>query len=127
MKLLDYEVGNDRPLFLIAGPCVVESRDLTLQVAATLKEITQRLGVAFVFKASFDKANRSSSRSFRGPGIEAGLRVLELVKKGMSAQEMIDAGAMKGLSRTFSDPFKFAYDAHKGYWAHHNGLGGDVL
>jgi len=90
MKLLDYDVGNDRPLFLIAGPCVVESRDLTLQVAATLKEITQRLGVAFVFKASFDKANRSSSRSFRGPGIEAGLRVLELVKKEIGVPVITD-------------------------------------
>ena len=58
MKLLNYDVGNDRPLFLIAGPCVVESRELTLQIAATLKEITQRLGVSFIFKASFDKANR---------------------------------------------------------------------
>ena len=54
-------------------------------------------------------------------------RMLELVKKGMSAQDMLDAGLMKGLSRTFHDPFKFAYDAHKGYWAHHNSLGGDVL
>jgi 2-dehydro-3-deoxyphosphooctonate aldolase (KDO 8-P synthase) len=90
MKLLDYEVGNDRPLFLIAGPCVVESRDLTLQVAATLKEITQRLGVAFIFKASFDKANRSSSRSYRGPGIEAGLRVLELVKKEIGVPVITD-------------------------------------
>jgi 2-dehydro-3-deoxyphosphooctonate aldolase (KDO 8-P synthase) len=90
MKLLDYDVGNDRPLFLIAGPCVVESRELTLQVAATLKEITQRLGVAFIFKASFDKANRSSSRSFRGPGIEAGLRVLELVKKEIGVPVITD-------------------------------------
>jgi 2-dehydro-3-deoxyphosphooctonate aldolase (KDO 8-P synthase) len=90
MKLLDYDVGNDRPLFLIAGPCVVESRELTLQVAATLKEITQRLGVAFVFKASFDKANRSSSRSYRGPGIEAGLRVLELVKKEIGVPVITD-------------------------------------
>jgi 2-dehydro-3-deoxyphosphooctonate aldolase (KDO 8-P synthase) len=90
MKLLDYHVGNDRPLFLIAGPCVIESRELTLQVAATLKEITQRLGVAFVFKASFDKANRSSSRSFRGPGIEAGLRVLELVKKEIGVPVLTD-------------------------------------
>jgi 2-dehydro-3-deoxyphosphooctonate aldolase (KDO 8-P synthase) len=90
MKLLDYDVGNDRPLFLIAGPCVVESRELTLQVAATLKEITRRLGVAFVFKASFDKANRSSSRSFRGPGLENGLRVLELVKKEIGVPVITD-------------------------------------
>jgi 2-dehydro-3-deoxyphosphooctonate aldolase (KDO 8-P synthase) len=90
MKLLDYEVGNDRPLFLIAGPCVVESRELTLQIAATLKELTQRLGVAFIFKASFDKANRSSSRSYRGPGFEAGLRVLELVKKEIGVPVITD-------------------------------------
>ncbi|HEX2870822.1 MAG TPA: 3-deoxy-8-phosphooctulonate synthase [Polyangiaceae bacterium] len=90
MKLLDYDVGNDRPLFLIAGPCVVESRELTLQIAATLKEITQRHGVAFIFKASFDKANRSSSRSYRGPGIEAGLRVLELVKKEIGVPVITD-------------------------------------
>jgi 2-dehydro-3-deoxyphosphooctonate aldolase (KDO 8-P synthase) len=90
MKLLDYDVGNDRPLFLIAGPCVIEGRDLTLQIAATLKEITQRLGVSFVFKASFDKANRSSSRSFRGPGLEDGLRVLELVKKEIGVPVLTD-------------------------------------
>jgi len=90
MKLLDYDVGNDRPLFLIAGPCVVESRELTLQIAATLKEITQRLGVAFVFKASFDKANRSSTRSYRGPGLENGLRVLELVKKEIGVPVITD-------------------------------------
>jgi 2-dehydro-3-deoxyphosphooctonate aldolase (KDO 8-P synthase) len=90
MKLLDYDVGNDRPMFLIAGPCVIDSRELTLQVAATLKEITQRLGVAFIFKASFDKANRSSSRSFRGPGLEDGLRVLELVKKEIGVPVLTD-------------------------------------
>ena len=90
MKLLNYDVGNDRPLFLIAGPCVVESRELTLQIAATLKEITQRLGVSFIFKASFDKANRSSSRSYRGPGMESGLRVLELVKKEIGVPVITD-------------------------------------
>ena len=78
MKLIDFEVGNERPLLLIAGPCVIETPDLTLQIAATLKEITARLSVPFVFKASFDKANRSSGRSYRGPGIDEGLRVLEL-------------------------------------------------
>jgi 2-dehydro-3-deoxyphosphooctonate aldolase (KDO 8-P synthase) len=90
MKLLDHDIGNDRPLFLIAGPCVIESRELTLQVAATLKEITTRLGVPFVFKSSFDKANRSSSRSFRGPGLEDGLRVLELVKKEIGVPVLTD-------------------------------------
>lgn len=90
MKLFDYDVGNHRPIFLIAGTCVIESRELTLQVAATLKEITQRLGVPFVFKASFDKANRSSTRSFRGPGLEDGLRVLELVKKEIGVPVLTD-------------------------------------
>ncbi len=90
MKLLDYDVGNDRPLFLIAGPCVIESRELNLQVAATLKEMTGRLGIPFIFKSSFDKANRSSAQSYRGPGLEAGLRVLELIKKEVGVPVLTD-------------------------------------
>jgi len=74
MKLAGFEVGIDRPLFLIAGPCVVESEALVQEVAGTLKEITVALGVPLIFKASFDKANRSSGASFRGPGIESGLK-----------------------------------------------------
>lgn len=81
MKLAGAEIGPDRPLFLIAGPCVVESPQLTLDIAGTLKEITGALGVPFVFKASYDKANRSSRSSFRGPGIEAGLKVLSEVRR----------------------------------------------
>ena len=81
MKLAGREIGPDRPLFLIAGPCVVESPQLTLDIAGELKEITGSLGIPFVFKASYDKANRSSRRSFRGPGIEQGLKVLADVRR----------------------------------------------
>jgi 2-dehydro-3-deoxyphosphooctonate aldolase (KDO 8-P synthase) len=90
MKLLNYEVGNDRPLFLIAGPCVIESKELSLEVAAKLKELTARLGVPFIFKSSFDKANRTSGRSFRGPGMQGGLRILELVKKELGVPVLTD-------------------------------------
>ena len=76
MKLCGFEVGLDRPLFLIAGPCVVESRQLVLDTAGRLKEICAGLGVPFIFKASYDKANRSSSRSYRGPGRDEGLEIL---------------------------------------------------
>jgi 2-dehydro-3-deoxyphosphooctonate aldolase (KDO 8-P synthase) len=81
VKLAGREIGADRPLFLIAGPCVVESPQLTLDVAGELKEITGALDIPFVFKASYDKANRSSRSSFRGPGIEQGLKVLADVRR----------------------------------------------
>lgn len=81
MKLAGAEIGPERPLFLIAGPCVVEDAALTLDIAGQLKEITRALGVPFVFKASYDKANRSSRASFRGPGLEQGLKVLAEVKR----------------------------------------------
>ena len=81
MKLAGYEVGIDRPLFLIAGPCVVESEALVQEVAGTLREITAALGMPLIFKASFDKANRSSRSSFRGPGLEAGLKALQSVQQ----------------------------------------------
>jgi 2-dehydro-3-deoxyphosphooctonate aldolase (KDO 8-P synthase) len=81
VKLAGADIGPDRPLFLIAGPCVVESPQLTLDIAGKLKEIAGSLGVPFVFKASYDKANRSSRSSFRGPGIEAGLRILAEVRR----------------------------------------------
>ncbi len=81
MKLAGIEIGLDRPLFLIAGPCVIESEALVHEVAGRLKEITTALGVPLVFKASFDKANRSAARSFRGPGLDAGLRVLQSVQR----------------------------------------------
>ena len=90
MQLAGHEVGTDRPLFLIAGPCVIESPELTQQIAGRLKEITGRLRIPFVFKASYDKANRSSRASFRGPGIEAGLRVLEGVRRAIGVPVLTD-------------------------------------
>ena len=81
MKLCGFEVGHDRPFFLIAGPCVVESEGLVLDIAGRMQEITGALGIPYIFKASYDKANRSSKASFRGPGIEAGLRILAEVKR----------------------------------------------
>jgi len=90
MKLCGHEVGPDRPLFLIAGPCVIESEALVLEVAARLKEMCARLAVPLIFKASFDKANRSSRASFRGPGLEAGLRALERVKKETALPVLTD-------------------------------------
>ena len=74
MKLCDFQVGIDQPLFLIAGPCVIESEQLAIDTAGQLKEITAALGMPFIYKSSFDKANRSSHKSFRGPGMEEGLR-----------------------------------------------------
>jgi 2-dehydro-3-deoxyphosphooctonate aldolase (KDO 8-P synthase) len=81
MKLCGFEVGHDRPFFLIAGPCVVESEGLVLDIAGRMQEITRALGIPYIFKASYDKANRSSKASFRGPGIEAGLRILSEVQR----------------------------------------------
>jgi 2-dehydro-3-deoxyphosphooctonate aldolase (KDO 8-P synthase) len=90
MKLCGHEVGLDRPLFLIAGPCVVESRELQIDVAGRLKEITARLGVPFIFKSSYDKANRSSSKSFRGLGMEQGLGILSEVKRQVGVPVLTD-------------------------------------
>jgi 2-dehydro-3-deoxyphosphooctonate aldolase (KDO 8-P synthase) len=90
MKLCGFEVGLERPLFLIAGPCVVESRELQVEVAGRLKEITARLGVPFIFKSSYDKANRSSGRSFRGLGMDQGLKILSEVKKQVAVPVLTD-------------------------------------
>lgn len=90
MKLCGFEVGLDRPLFLIAGPCVVESEQLQLDVAGQLKEITGRFKMPFIFKSSFDKANRTSLGSFRGPGMEEGLRVLAEVKRQIGVPVLTD-------------------------------------
>jgi 2-dehydro-3-deoxyphosphooctonate aldolase (KDO 8-P synthase) len=90
MRLGGAEVGNDKPLFLIAGPCVIESQALAEEIAGRLREITARLGMPFVFKASFDKANRSSAASFRGPGMEQGLRVLEGVRSRFGVPVLTD-------------------------------------
>jgi len=90
VRLLGFEAGPRAPLFLIAGPCVVESEALQLEVAGRLKEITGRLRLPFVFKSSYDKANRSSARSYRGPGLEEGLRVLAEVKRQIGVPVLTD-------------------------------------
>ncbi|MGA2187545.1 MAG: 3-deoxy-8-phosphooctulonate synthase [Steroidobacteraceae bacterium] len=90
MKLGAFEVGADRPFFLIAGPCVVESEALVIDVAGRLRDITATLGIPFIFKASFDKANRSSRTSFRGPGIDAGLKALARVRKEIGVPVLTD-------------------------------------
>ena len=90
MKLCGFEVGHDRPFFLIAGPCVVESEGLVLDIAGRMQEITGALGIPYIFKASYDKANRSSKASFRGPGIEEGLRILSEVKRQFGLPVLTD-------------------------------------
>jgi len=90
MKLCGFEIGEQRPLFLIAGPCVIESEQLQIDTAGTLKEITSELGIPFIFKSSFDKANRSSGTSFRGPGIEKGLEILSKVKRELGLSILTD-------------------------------------
>lgn len=90
MKLAGHEVGPHERLFLIAGPCVIESEELCLETATTLKELASRLGILYVFKASFDKANRTSGKSFRGPGREEGLRVLEKVRTTVGVPVVTD-------------------------------------
>ncbi len=90
MKLCGFEVGLNRPLFLIAGPCVVESEQLQLDVAGRLKEITAALGIPFIFKSSYDKANRSSGTSFRGPGMDKGLEILAKVRRELKVPVLTD-------------------------------------
>lgn len=90
MKLAGVEVGADRPFFLIAGPCVVETETLAVETAGKLQEITRRLNIPFVFKSSYDKANRSSLKSYRGPGMEEGLRVLESVRRQLGVPVLTD-------------------------------------
>jgi len=90
MKLCGFEVGLQQPIFLIAGPCVIESEQLQMDTAGTLKEITAALGIPFIFKSSFDKANRSSGTTFRGPGIERGLEILAKVKRELQVPVLTD-------------------------------------
>jgi 2-dehydro-3-deoxyphosphooctonate aldolase (KDO 8-P synthase) len=90
MKLCGFEVGLDRPFFLISGPCVVESEQLQMDVAGQLKEITASLGIPFIFKSSYDKANRSSGSSFRGPGMARGLEILSKVKRELNVPILTD-------------------------------------
>ena len=93
MKLCGYDIGLDQPFFLIAGPCVVESEQLQMDTAGALKEITSSLGIPFIFKSSYDKANRSSGASFRGPGMEKGLEILAKVKRDLGLPILTDVHA----------------------------------
>lgn len=90
MQLFNFEVGIDQPFFLIAGPCVIESEQFAIDTASELKELTTRLGIPFIYKSSFDKANRTSGKSYRGPGVEEGLRILSEVKKQLSVPILTD-------------------------------------
>ncbi|WP_353573065.1 3-deoxy-8-phosphooctulonate synthase [Candidatus Albibeggiatoa sp. nov. BB20] len=102
MKLIDFEVGVDKPFFLIAGSCVIESEQMTLDIAGHLKEITQKLGIPFIYKSSFDKANRSSHDSFRGLGVEKGLKILETVKQQIQVPILTDVHEDTPLSEVAS-------------------------
>ncbi|TDJ17597.1 MAG: 3-deoxy-8-phosphooctulonate synthase [Gammaproteobacteria bacterium] len=90
MQLCDFEVGSDKPFFLIAGPCVVESEQMAMDVAAYLQELTTELDIPFIYKSSYDKANRSSHESYRGPGIEKGLKILAKVKETLNVPILTD-------------------------------------
>ena len=90
MKLCGVEVGLEQPFFLIAGPCVIESRQMAFETAAALKELTSELGIHFIYKSSFDKANRSSGRSYRGPGMDEGLRILADVRDELKVPVLTD-------------------------------------
>src|SRR5690606_20853647 len=102
MKLCGFEIGLDRPFFLIAGPCVIESMQLQLDTAGTLKEITGELGIPFIFKSSFDKANRTSVSGFRGPGLAEGLKVLSEVKKQLGVPVLTDVHGYSPLDEVAS-------------------------
>jgi len=107
LKLTTFEVGIDRPMFLIAGPCVIEGDTLTQEIAGRLKEITGKLQVPFIFKASYDKANRSSAKSFRGPGIDAGLKVLQGVKDKVGVPVLTDVHEDTPFKEVFNKEEKF--------------------
>ena len=102
MNLCGFTVGLDHPIFLIAGPCVVESEQLQLDTAGALKEMTQSLGIPFIFKSSYDKANRSSGKSFRGPGMQNGLRILAEVKRQIGVPVLTDVHAIDEIAEVAS-------------------------
>jgi len=102
MKLCGFDVGIDQPFFLIAGPCVIESNDLAQESAGRLKEITSKLGIPFIYKSSFDKANRSSAKSFRGPGMDSGLKILEGVRQKLGVPVLTDVHEDTPLSEVAS-------------------------
>lgn len=101
-KLFDFEVGLHQPLFLIAGPCVIESEQLAIDTAGYLKEITSKLGINFIYKSSFDKANRSSDKTFRGPGIDEGLRILSEVKRQLGLPILTDIHEVEQIDQVAS-------------------------
>lgn len=102
MKLCDFEVGLDRPLFLIAGPCVIESQELALETAGQLQEMTRALGIPFIYKSSYDKANRSSGKSFRGLGLDQGLKILAEVKRQIGVPVLTDVHEVDEISSVAS-------------------------
>ncbi|OOG38799.1 3-deoxy-8-phosphooctulonate synthase [Polaromonas sp. A23] len=99
MKLCGFDVGLDQPFFLIAGPCVIESEQLQMDTAGTLKEITSSLGIPFIFKSSYDKANRSSGTSFRGPGMDKGLDILAKVRRDLGVPILTDVHSETDIAR----------------------------
>lgn len=101
-KLLNFEIGLDKPLFLIAGPCVIESRQLAIDTAGYLKEVTNKLGINFVYKSSYDKANRSSGTTFRGPGIDEGLRIMADVKDQIGVPLLTDVHEVEQIDQVAS-------------------------
>ena len=102
MKLCNFNVGLDQPLFLIAGPCVIESEQMALDTAGQLKEICQQIGIPFIYKSSYDKANRSSGKSFRGFGLEAGLKILEKVKNQIGVPVLTDVHNIEDIAAVAS-------------------------
>ena len=98
MKLCGFEAGLDRPLFLIAGPCVIESREMAMETAGRLKEIAAAVGIPFIYKSSYDKANRTSGKSFRGLGVETGLRILADVKRDIGVPVLTDIHDTPGIA-----------------------------
>ncbi|RTZ42524.1 3-deoxy-8-phosphooctulonate synthase [Candidimonas sp. SYP-B2681] len=102
MKLCGFEAGLDQPFFLIAGPCVIESRQMAFDTAAALKEITQKLGIPFIYKSSFDKANRSSDRSYRGPGQDEGLQILSDVRAELGVPILTDVHTIEQVAAVSS-------------------------
>ena len=101
-KLFDYEIGLNKPLFLIAGPCVIESEQLAIDTAGYLKDITGRLGINFIYKSSYDKANRSSDKTFRGLGIDEGLRILSEVKRQLGLKLLTDVHELEEIDQVAS-------------------------
>ena len=102
MKLCGFDIGLDQPFFLIAGPCVIESEQLQMDTAGTLKEITTALGIHFIFKSSFDKANRSSGDTFRGPGIDKGLEILAKVRRELGLPVLTDIHSEEQIAQVAS-------------------------